>query len=148
MSPHTLSCDEDQAGKNRVRVYRTLQWGQTTPSHTRATAPPKEQHVLSGSVMCNFLWPPCSLPGYPAHGISQARILERVAISFSKEAIVHNHNPELQTPSPLLSTISSHLRGESLTWALWIEFRNLDNYCSLTYIFWGVRSTAFRKRAW
>ena len=80
---------------------------------------------------------PGSLPGYTVHGVSQARILERVAISFSKEAIVHNRNPELQTPSPLLSTISSHLRGESLTWALWIEFRNLDNYCSFTYIFWG-----------
>ena len=80
---------------------------------------------------------PCSLPGYPVHGLSQARILERVAISFSKEAIVHNHNPELLTPSPLFSTISSPLRGESLTWALCIEFRNLDNYCSFTYIFFG-----------
>ena len=43
---------------------------------------------------------PGSLPGYTVHGVSQARILERVAISFSKEAIVHNRNPELQTPSP------------------------------------------------
>ena len=89
---------------------------------------------------------PCSLPGYPAHGISQARILERVAVSFSKEAIVHNHNPELQTPSPLLSTISSHLRGESLTWALWIEFRNLDNYCSFTYIFLGGEVYSFPQK--
>ena len=80
---------------------------------------------------------PCSLPGYPVHGLSQARILERVAISFSKEAIVHNHNPKLLTPSPLFSTISLPLRGESLTWALCIEFRNLDNYCSFTYFFFG-----------
>jgi len=28
----------------------------------------------------------CSLPGSSAHGISQARILEWVAISFSKQA--------------------------------------------------------------
>ena len=28
----------------------------------------------------------CSLPGFSVHGISQARILERVAISFSKGA--------------------------------------------------------------
>ena len=34
--------------------------------------------------LCNSL--DCSLPGSSAHGILQARILERVAISFSRES--------------------------------------------------------------
>ena len=35
---------------------------------------------------CSILWDPmnCSLPGSPVHGILQARILEWVAISFSR----------------------------------------------------------------
>ena len=46
-------------------------------------------HVLSGGGLtksCPTLYDPMdwSLPGYPVHGISQARILEWVAISFSR----------------------------------------------------------------
>ena len=38
--------------------------------------------------MCPTLWDPmgCSLPGYSAHGIFQARVLEWVAISFSRRS--------------------------------------------------------------
>ena len=41
--------------------------------------------LLSYWAGSNSLWPPvdCSLPGSSVHGISQARILEWVAISFS-----------------------------------------------------------------
>ena len=39
----------------------------------------------------------------------------------TKGAIVHNHNPELITPSSLPSTIVLPLRAESLTWAPWID---------------------------
>ena len=41
-------------------------------------------HVLSHLFIFNSLWPPwTSLPGSSIYGISQARILEGVAISFS-----------------------------------------------------------------
>ena len=43
--------------------------------------------TLSGAVLCLTLCDPmdCSLPGSSVHGIFQARILEWVAISFSRE---------------------------------------------------------------
>ena len=42
--------------------------------------------VLGCSVVSNSWWPQmdCSLPGFSVHGIFQARILERVAISYSR----------------------------------------------------------------
>ena len=43
--------------------------------------------ALSRSVVSDSLWPHglyCSLPGFSVHGISQARILEWVAISYSR----------------------------------------------------------------
>ena len=41
--------------------------------------------VLSHSVVSDSCNPTvCSLPGFSVHGISQARILEWVAISFSR----------------------------------------------------------------
>ena len=40
----------------------------------------------SHSVMFNSLWPPCNLIGSSVHGILQARILEWVAIPFSRES--------------------------------------------------------------
>ena len=45
----------------------------------------KKKWIVSYSVMSNSLWPmDCSLPGFSAHGISQARILEWVAITSSR----------------------------------------------------------------
>ncbi|CAI9174389.1 unnamed protein product [Rangifer tarandus platyrhynchus] len=41
----------------------------------------------------------CSLPGYSVHGISLARILERVAISFSGDL----PNPGMEPESPALA---------------------------------------------
>ena len=42
-------------------------------------------YMLSHSAVSNSCDPiDCSLPGSPVHGILQARILEQVAISFSK----------------------------------------------------------------
>ena len=37
-----------------------------------------------GSTLCDLM--DCSLPGSSVHGISQTRILERIAISFSRES--------------------------------------------------------------
>ena len=46
-----------------------------------------EKWKWSRSVMSDSLWPHhCSLPGSSVHGIFQARILEWVAIAFSKSA--------------------------------------------------------------
>ena len=46
----------------------------------------KEQSESEVAQSCPTLWDPvdCSLPGFSVHGIFQARILEWVAISFSK----------------------------------------------------------------
>ena len=47
-----------------------------------------DSNVLLGVCVqsCSTLWDPmdCSLPGFPVHGIFQARIMEWVAISFSR----------------------------------------------------------------
>ena len=50
--------------------------------------------------LCNSL--DCSLPGSSAHGILQARILERVAISFSRES----SQPRDQTQISCVSCIA------------------------------------------
>ena len=42
------------------------------------------QSLFSCSVVSDSLQPQWSLPGSTAHGISQARILEQVAFSFSR----------------------------------------------------------------
>ena len=51
--------------------------------------------------LCPILCDPmdCSLPGSSVHGISQARILEWVAISFSRGSFP---NPEIELASPEL----------------------------------------------
>ena len=53
--------------------------------------------VLSVGQSCPTLCDPmdCSPPGFSVHGISQARILEWVAISFSKASC----QPEIETTS-------------------------------------------------
>ena len=40
-------------------------------------------------------WTVCSLPGYSVHGILQARILEWVAISFSKRGYCNFHEKRI-----------------------------------------------------
>ena len=55
----------------------------------------KKRHLLKGPVFlpesesevaqsCPTVWVACSLPGFLVHGIFQARIVEWVAISFSR----------------------------------------------------------------
>ena len=46
---------------------------------------------------CNFL--DCRLPGFSVHGILQARILEWVAIPFSRDL----PNPGIEPKSPVLA---------------------------------------------
>ena len=51
--------------------------------------------MLSSSFMSNFCDPPpmdCSPPGSSVHGISQARILEWVTISFSRDLATQRLN--------------------------------------------------------
>ena len=54
------------------------------------------QKLPAGPVHMNFPSMDCSLPGSSVHGISQARILELVAISFSRRSSC----PRDQTVSP------------------------------------------------
>ena len=63
-------------------------------SHHLILRPPPQAHLfnlrkLSSSVVCDALWPPwnvCSPPGSSVPGIFQARILEWVAMPFSRES--------------------------------------------------------------
>ena len=50
---------------------------------------------------CSTLWDPmdCSLPGSSLHGILQARILEWVAISFSRESSQHRDHTRVSRGS-------------------------------------------------
>ena len=63
--------------------------------------------------MSNSLWPhDCSLPGSSVHGVLQARILEWVAISFSRGSLWLRTNPRLlywQANSLLLNPQGSPL---------------------------------------
>ena len=61
-------------------------------------------HVQSCPTLCNPM--ACSLPGSSVHGISQAKILEWVAISYSRGSSQHSIEHEslvLQVDSLLLS---------------------------------------------
>ena len=55
-------------------------------------------------LLCNAMV--CSLPGYPVHGMSQARILEWVAISFPRGS---------SWPRDKVSCVSCTLAGEFFT---------------------------------
>ena len=54
------------------------------------------------STLCNPMNLPCSLPGSFVHGILQARILEWVAIPFSRDL----PNPGMEPRSPVLQANS------------------------------------------
>ena len=86
------------------RVPLAIQW--IVPPHLKQaeTSPPPDTHTLfcsktfsviqdwwsSHSVVSESYDPmDCSLPGSSVHGISQARILEWIAISFSRESSWH-----------------------------------------------------------
>ena len=73
---------------------------------------------------CPTLWDPmdCSLPGSFVHGISQATILEQVAISFSRGST----RPKDWTHYPMVSTLPSSLpsvppetENSSIKWKVW-----------------------------
>ena len=51
----------------------------------------------------------CSLPGSSVYGISQARILEKVVIFFSRGGLPY---PGIEPVSPILQVDSLHLSGQ------------------------------------
>ena len=63
----------------------------------------------------------CSPPGSSVHGISQARILEWVAISFSRES----YQPRNQS---CISCIGRQILCHGATWEAWIEFSQVLRY--------------------
>ena len=70
-------------------------------THFRAASPPRRLGTLSSVAQsCPTLCDPmdCSLPGSSIHGIFQARILEWVAIPFSRKS----SNPGIKPGSPTL----------------------------------------------
>ena len=62
----------------------------------------ESESVVAQSCLTLFDSMDCSLPGFPVHGISQARILEMVAVPFSRESSdpgVKSRSPTLQADS-------------------------------------------------
>ena len=66
------------------QIWKTQQWPQDWKRSVFIPVPKKSESEVPQS--CPTLWDPmdCSLPGSPVHGILQARVLEWVAISFSR----------------------------------------------------------------
>ena len=73
--------------------------------------------------LCNSL--DCSPPGSSVHGISQARVLEWVAISFPRESF----HPEIKPAS----LVSPSLAGGFFT--TMPPRQSTTNYCDLNYLF-------------
>ena len=69
------------------------------------------------SKLCLTLWD-CSPPGSSAHGISQARILERVAISSSRDL----SNPGIKPVSPAWNLILSYYLVNLFQWSEFSSF--------------------------
>ena len=76
----------------------------------------KESEVAQS---CPSLWDPkdCSLPGFSVHGILQARILERVAISFSRGIfLTQGSNPGLLHCRHTLYPLSRQVKLSLPSW--------------------------------
>ena len=71
-------------------------------------------------LFCNHM--DCSPPGSFVHGISQARILEWVAISFSKKSFL----PRDQTVSPALAGALSTTIPPGKPWQTWATSESLE----------------------
>ena len=86
--------------------------------------------MLSLSVVSDFLWPhDCSLPGSSVHGILQARILEWVAISFSRGS----SQPRVPNPClPLSKRILLPL-GHLGSPGVWIQNNYKNNFIAFLY---------------
>ena len=76
--------------------------------------------VFSVTQSCPILCSPmdCSLPGYSVHGISQARILEWVAISSYRGS----SGPGIEPASPAFAAMAGKFFSTSATWEapLWL----------------------------
>ena len=68
------------------------------------------QSLQSCPILCNPM--DCSLPGSSVHGISQARILEWVAISFSRDL----PDPEIEPMSLMSPALAGGFFTTSATW--------------------------------
>ena len=98
-------------------------------------------HECAHSVAFDSLWPHvlCSLPGSSVHGISQARILEWVAIFFSRRSSW----PRDGTCISYISCIGRQILYHCTTWEALgdgLKLKNINN-CSLgTVSFWWMES--------
>ena len=95
--------------------------------------------ILSHSVVSDSLHPiDCSLPGSSSHGISQARVLEWIAITFSR-------GPSWPRNQTCMSCISCIGRQILYHWATW-EALGIPNWA---YCFLSLYSLSFlRAQLW
>ena len=91
--------------------------------------------MLSCVQLCDLM--DCSLPGSSVHGILQARILEWVAISFSRRS----SQPRIEPGSPALQADALPSEPPGKSWYTYIYFLiYMSIICSLIY-FWGAGSS-------
>ena len=96
--------------------------------------------VCACSVTCSSFATPWSPPGSSVHGVLQARLLEWVAISFSRDL----PDPEIEVVSLASPTLAGRFFTNCTTWeALTIVYRHLQitfSYFSLRTALWSQRS--------
>ena len=78
----------------------------------------------------------CSLPGSSVHGISQARVLEWIAISFykvSSQPKDRSHGPKIHLMSPALQADSLPLSCQGSPYLLYSSLKSL-NFCLKNFV--------------
>ena len=78
----------------------------------------------------------CSLSGSSVHGISQARVLEWIAISFyrvSSQPKDRSHGPKIHLTSPALQADSLPLSRQGSPYLLYISLKSL-NFCLKNFV--------------
>ena len=140
--------------QNRVVLLQVL-WPEKYPCFITSWTEVKWSEVKwRHSIMSDSLWPmDCSLPGYSIHGIFQARVLEWIAISFSRGSSQPRDRTRVSCVVDRRFTIINCLIPMlSIQWRQWEESQQvhltnllLNINCLLTnqavfYVPWEARS--------
>ena len=94
-------------------------------------------------VLCPSLWEPmdCCLPGSSVHGISQARTLEWVAISFSRESSWPRDQIQVSCVSYISRWILYH-------WATWERRQRASCNFAHSWCWWNACSPLWKFTPW
>ena len=105
--------------------WHTPPYSHTPSTHTHTHTHTQKRVILTEIFLCSYclvaksypnLWEPmdCNQPGSSVHGISQARILEWVAISFSRASSQLRDRTQISYIGRLDSCLLSHWGGPKI----------------------------------